>query len=266
MRAMWARAHRNDVDERRLARVLQADECQLHLLLEEEAGRRERSRVREVGVGGACAVAACLRSQLSTGSSHDWNHAPPAAAIAFNFPFRPIPRALPCLNRGAQCPVGVSSVSHSLSVLSAQVGSGRSVTVAWLGERGYRYPWTQPPAGHARPVARCWPSLRCCPRPSSSTADVASLYLRHLTFSRRTVPRWSPPRSRPWHGGWIEPTGPAQRRADGLVVAVDAAPADEQPRRSDAPRRSSRALVQEQGLTTSRSCRQRSAGTCRPQR
>ena len=29
-------AHRNDVDERRLPRVLQADECQLHLLLEEE--------------------------------------------------------------------------------------------------------------------------------------------------------------------------------------------------------------------------------------
>ena len=79
---MWARAHRNDVDERRLARVLQADECQLHLLLEEETVRRE-SRVREVGVGGSCAVAACLRSQLSIGSSHDWNHEAPAAAIAF---------------------------------------------------------------------------------------------------------------------------------------------------------------------------------------
>ena len=81
MRARW-RAHRNDVHERRLPRVLQADKRQLHLLLEEETVVRRESRVREVGVRGPCAVAACLRSQLSTGSSHDWNHAlAPAAAI-----------------------------------------------------------------------------------------------------------------------------------------------------------------------------------------
>ena len=81
MRARW-RAHRNDVHERRLPRVLQADECQLHLLLEEETAVRRESRVREVGVRGPCAVAACLRSQLSTGSSHDWNHALALAAEA----------------------------------------------------------------------------------------------------------------------------------------------------------------------------------------
>ena len=125
-------------------------------------------------------------------------------------------------------------------------------------------PWT-PPARVARPVARCWPSYSPCQRPCFSTADVASLYLRCPTFSRRTVPRCPPPRSRPCHGGWIEPTGTVQRHANGQVVAVGAAPADEQPR-SDEPPRSSWALVQEQGWTTSRSCRPRSAGTCRPQR
>lgn len=97
LRAGGVGAHRHYVDERRLPRVLQADECQLHLLLEEEAVWRERSRVREVGVGGACAVAACLRSQLSTGSSHDWNHAPPAAAI-------PVQRfRAPLLDRFTSC-------------------------------------------------------------------------------------------------------------------------------------------------------------------
>ena len=129
---------------------------------------------------------------------------------------------------------------------------------------GYHARWT-PPASVARPVARCWPSCAAFLRRCFSTADVASLYLRRPTFSRRTVPRCSPPRSCPSHRGWIEPTGAVQRHAGGQVVAVDAAPADEQPR-SDEPPRSSRALVQEQGWTTSRSCRQQSAGTCRPRR
>ena len=120
--------------------------------------------------------------------------------------------------------------------------------------------WT-PRASVARPVARCWPSSPSCRRPFSSTAEVA-LHLRRPTFSRRAVPPCSPPRSPPCHGGWIEPTGAAQRPADGQVAAADAAPADEQPR-SDEPRRSSTALVPG---WTSRSCRQRSAGTCRPLR
>ena len=164
-----------------------------------------------------------------------------------------------------------ANAKPAMTLLGSQRGGRRGAVLGSLGPSaagacGVRLPlpWT-PPARVARPVARCWPSYSPCQRPCFSTADVASLYLRCPTFSRRTVPRCPPPRSRPCHGGWIEPTGTVQRHADGQVVAVGAAPADEQPR-SDEPPRSSWALVQEQGWTTSRSCRPRSAGTCRPQR